>query len=346
MEEKIIDLYVNQGLVANKIARKLGILTEDVINVLETNHYMAGGCRKRDWVIKAKDAIEYYINNKNASVKNTASLFSIGEDSLSKILRELGYNPKDRLKKDFDESIFDIIDTEEKAYWLGFLFADGYLDSSPLEKDKVSHYIIRMDLGLIDIGHLYKFDQFLGVKKSRVKVYDKKDYKGESKQVPIWTTASKHMWETLNSLGCTPRKSLTLKYPEIKNDLKRHFARGYFDGDGSFGIYGSRGLGELNLSCVGTNDIVDNIFSELNMSIHKYHHEDHAPETMTLNCYSHNAKKLLDYMYKDAVIYLDRKFNKYLEVCRFWEKYQKELQSKNGEGCDANTVLTNQITKG
>lgn len=37
---------------------------------------------------------------------------------------------------------------------------------------------------------------------------------------------------------------------------------------------------------------------------------------MTLSCYTKRAKKILDYMYKDAKIYLDRKYEKYLELCR------------------------------
>ena len=51
-----------------------------------------------------------------------------------------------------------------------------------------------------------------------------------------WIVQNKHLWNILNSYGCTPRKSLTLKFPDIKifksKDLIRHFIRGYFDGDG------------------------------------------------------------------------------------------------------------------
>lgn len=52
----------------------------------------------------------------------------------------------------------------------------------------------------------------------------------------VWAASNKHLWQTLNKYGCTPNKSLTLKFPNENifksKDLIRHFIRGYFDGDG------------------------------------------------------------------------------------------------------------------
>lgn len=50
---------------------------------------------------------------------------------------------------------FEIIDTEEKAYWLGFLYADGSVSSS---EDKI-------ELGLAeqDMHHIEKFRDFIGI---------------------------------------------------------------------------------------------------------------------------------------------------------------------------------------
>ena len=45
-------------------------------------------------------------------------------------------------------------------------------------------------------------------------------------------------------------------------------------------------------------------------------------------------------------IYLDRKYNKYLEFCRLEEESSKRLSSKIGEGCDANPEVISEITKG
>lgn len=51
-----------------------------------------------------------------------------------------------------------------------------------------------------------------------------------------WSMTSEHTCNTLSKYGCTPKKSLTLKFPEKSifksEDLIRHFIRGYWDGDG------------------------------------------------------------------------------------------------------------------
>lgn len=56
--------------------------------------------------------------------------------------------------KDYNRHIFDTIDTPEKAYWLGFIVADGYLN--------VNRRMLRIKLGDIDKNHLLKYINFLG----------------------------------------------------------------------------------------------------------------------------------------------------------------------------------------
>ena len=158
--------------------------------------------------------------------------------TLAKYFKQLGIeivNKQNRLK--FDNTIFDSIDTEEKAYWLGFIFADGTINSSPLEINKKPKYTIEISLKADDFHHLKKFNTFMKYKKNGVKIQDAKCGKVICKRCR-WTITDKHLWETLNNYGCTPKKSLTLKFPDENifksKDLIRHFIRGYFDGDGCF----------------------------------------------------------------------------------------------------------------
>ena len=51
--------------------------------------------------------------------------------------------------------IFETIDTEEKAYWLGFMYADGYIGAS--------RYSVGINLSLKDIDHLKKFCKYMGL---------------------------------------------------------------------------------------------------------------------------------------------------------------------------------------
>ena len=56
--------------------------------------------------------------------------------------------------KDYNRHVFDTIDTPEKAYWLGFIVADGYLN--------IDRRMLRIKLGNIDKSHLIKYIEFLG----------------------------------------------------------------------------------------------------------------------------------------------------------------------------------------
>lgn len=128
----------------------------------------------------------------------------------------------------FNEHIFDVIDTEEKAYWLGFIFADGYISS----RDNG----FELSLKGSDIEHLHKFNKFMEHNKDNVKLGEVKN-KDKTFLRCRWGIVNKHLWNTLNNLGCTPRKSLTLQFPNISEELEIPFIRGYFDGDGCLSYY-------------------------------------------------------------------------------------------------------------
>ena len=100
--------------------------------------------------------------NNGLSCSKIATQFGVTTVTISKHLKRSGIeiiNKQNRTK--FNESIFDIIDNEEKAYWLGFIFADGYISSSPLRSDKKSRYDFEISLKASDVDHLHKFNKFM-----------------------------------------------------------------------------------------------------------------------------------------------------------------------------------------
>jgi hypothetical protein len=56
--------------------------------------------------------------------------------------------------------------------------------------------------------------------------------------------------------------------------------------------------------------------------------------------------KLAYYLYNNSTIYLQRKYEKYLEYCRLYKELYRELLGKNGEGCEAAAVVNSEIAKG
>lgn len=93
--------------------------------------------------------------------------------------------------------IFENIDNEEKAYWLGFLYADGSVGSTDN----------RVELGLseVDKNHIEKFKQFIGLD-------NKVSYRPKSKSYR-YTFKDKIFKDILIRQGCVPNKSLILKFP-------------------------------------------------------------------------------------------------------------------------------------
>jgi hypothetical protein len=69
-------------------------------------------------------AIEYYLNNETISITQVAKKFGIDRCNLGLKLKQIK-NVNRKSKYSYDENFFEIIDSEEKAYWLGFLLADG-----------------------------------------------------------------------------------------------------------------------------------------------------------------------------------------------------------------------------
>ena len=47
---------------------------------------------------------------------------------------------------DIDKDYFKVIDTEEKAYWLGFIYADGSISSQPLKNLTRKNYNFEISL--------------------------------------------------------------------------------------------------------------------------------------------------------------------------------------------------------
>jgi hypothetical protein len=121
------------------------------------------------------------------------------------------------------ESFFDVIGTEIKAYWLGFIMADGCV----LWSEKSSNYGLQVVLQSRDIDHVAMLERDLGGSRWPEIIPRTKSAK------LVWY--SKYLAQRLIELGVCPRKSYVedLPAPKFPENLARHFWRGLFDGDGS-----------------------------------------------------------------------------------------------------------------
>lgn len=128
---------------------------------------------------------------------------------------------------------FDSIDAPEKAYWLGFLTADGCIH--PTASHPEGGYLT-LDLGVVDAGHLVKLKEAVGASRNVRKATKRSGEKIQS--YATLAVGSYGLARGLVALGLTPRKSATVEPWDGPAELMPHYWRGLFDGDGSLAFKG------------------------------------------------------------------------------------------------------------
>lgn len=167
-----------------------------------------------------------------------------------------------------------------------------------------------------------------------------------------WIVANKHLWNTLNNYGCIPNKSLVLEFPNksiFKSEhLIKHFIRGYFDGDGCFTRQIHRTIVTPIISILGTPEFLNSLKELLPMETQVRHDKRHSEHTIILDFHKEEGIRFINYIYKEAKVYLDRKYKLY----KFFKdgsrsvKEFTELQSGNiGETPEMDNTEINSETK-
>lgn len=303
MENKddIVELYIN-GLTQQQIADKYNTSKSSIARFLRSLDITS------KIIITEFDEqkiIELYKNG--MTIKDIAKEFNIGDIRVSDILKK--YNIQilpsyERLRKySLNENYFDCIDTQDKAYLLGLLYADGCNSNG--------HIFIRLQEKDKDI--LEKMNVTLGSDRP-LRFIDYSSRSNYCQNQYSLDIVNQHMSNQLSLLGMVPNKSLILEFPQWMNaELYPHFIRGYFDGDG----YVSKNYNNAKLSIVSTKafcEKVKDIVSKdigINACIYLCH-KNELTATRTLQISGRNQiRKFLDYIYNNANLYLDRKYNIY-----------------------------------
>lgn len=210
-----------------------------------------------------------------------------------------------------DENYFDVIDTPNKAYILGFLYADG-ANTSNYDRPR---YCVSICLKQDDYKILEAIRDEIGYSEAPIKL---KQY-GKTPTAKL-DICNKHIVLRLHELGIIPNKTFTIKFPEwLSQNLYSHFIRGYFDGDGCL-THGTirRGKTQAAISIAGTSDfcysLSDIIEHECGVTAHVNNTGGNCnPLIKVLTAHGNiKCKKILDYIYRDADLKLERKYQKYI----------------------------------
>jgi hypothetical protein len=176
------------------------------------------------------------INNVVSEYKKGTSIpilnkkYGINTKKISQLLKENNVEIRGRRKFFYNENFFEDINSKLKAYWLGFLFADGCV------RDIKKGYVLKIKLSHIDEEHLINFNKHIGnytgelrIETSKFKSKNGKEYQSTAKVLLI---NSKKIVKDLIKHGCYQNKTNIIEFPNIDSELIPSFILGYFDGDG------------------------------------------------------------------------------------------------------------------
>lgn len=248
---------------------------------------------------------------KGIPIPELAKLYNINQTYIYGYLhrRKISSNKmiQDRRKNKPIDTFLNVIDTEEKAYFLGLMMSDGYINESNTRGyiyKKFGIFIKDSDKEVIE-----KICSVIGIKPS---------YRKNTKMVGF-NVSSIQIISKLNELGISKNKTYKeLSVPKIDKNLVKHFIRGYFDGDGSISIRSAR-PNQVQVYicgiCKSFLEEVSEILNEENISSKLYtevRNKENRKDMFTLRITTHKDRILFfDYLYKDSTIKIDRKYSKY-----------------------------------
>jgi len=237
---------------------------------------------------------------KGLSIKEIHNLRGSGIKTIYRIVKEEGvYESKKGILSNrsyfFNQSYFENIDTSLKAYFLGFLYADGCNTGEHLT----------VSINKKDIYLLEKLKQEL---ETEVNI------KSCAKDIVSLYVCSKKLCNDLSKHGCVPKKTFILTFPDLPEHLVHHFIRGYFDGDGCICITNKR----HDFSIVGREEFVQSIqtilMEKCNLKKTKIIKNLRSPVFNVRYSGRLQTNRIADYMYKDSSFHLMRKYDKFYKL--------------------------------
>lgn len=260
-----------------------------------------------------QEAIELYKHG--LSYKNIADKLNVSIGYVASVIQKEGIartraGTKGMLIK---HDIFDVIDTEEKAYLLGFMVADGFIRDRKEHEGGNLQKLVGLEIHRDDSYILERFSKLINCNNKLT----------EHKNCLVFRFHSDRVAEALSRFGIVERKTGHERVDwlgDIRQDLQRHVLRGLIDGDGWVGttIKANKLLPNIGLTssyecCL----FVAKWFSD-KLGIRLVSPASHIGCFVITYDGKSSCSKIAEYLYKDSTICLDRKYNKAIEIISRW----------------------------
>lgn len=264
-----------------------------------------------------KQAKDYYLNN-DISIKSLCEQFNISRKSFALYLKENNVDIKiksSNVKRTINKNFFNVIDTESKAYWLGFIFADGSITNNVA----TGSYKLAVELSSVDEQHLIKLKNDIES--------DAKVCKRKGREMSSIHLSNKQIVQDLMKYGCIPNKTdngfISEDILSLNNKLKNAFIRGYLDGDGF--------IDKKRYRIVFTIKSF-NIVKSLKEMLKSYKIKiiDDIGYYRIVIENKEDYYKFLNDIYGNATIFLDRKYDIYINRCALLDSTATEDLGKQG----------------
>lgn len=229
---------------------------------------------------------------------------------------------------------FNTIDSCEKAYWLGFILADGCVIKSVRQRklktctSTQTRYLLQITLSSADYDHLVKFKKCIS-SNHPIKCYKTSGFATSRNCVRV-VIEDRGLVEDLVSCGIEYNKQLKERYlHDIPSEFDKDFIRGIFDGDGCLSEHKNKyGNPEYEFSFTGTRELLTDIAIKMDLLITSKRLKQRFPERCINNftmkfCGTKQTEKAMDYLYSNATIYLDRKYQKYQKLKNYLNSRSK-----------------------
>jgi hypothetical protein len=223
-------------------------------------------------------------------------------------MRSTGYR-----KYEYNDRYFENIDSHEKAYFLGFIAADGCVDGSLGGG-------LRINLQARDISVLKSFQMALNHPKEPL--IDSRGY-------ALLVVHSNKLKEDLAQYGIIPLKTYSLDFPKVPEEFVNSFLLGYFDGDGSIsmsslsaGHYKGkkyvRNYGQPQFRVAGRKEFLlgyqQELISSCGVSLTKLYDPKGSYAFELGYVGMTQCKRIYEFLYKDSPVWLERKRERFEEL--------------------------------
>jgi len=309
------------GLTMDQVARQLGHGLSSVNKYLRERgiERRPKGHRKQRLLASCLEIRSRYEAGEPAHI--IARDYGASKPTIFKVLRAQGATIRDnsecQVKHVCDHRYFQTIDTERKAYWLGFFTADGSIRPPN---------IIALGLKMTDGDHVRRFAEHIY---TSCPVEDRPDREWPMTEIAFRST---RMTADFAAFGVVPNKEQTVPWPSLADDLVRHYLRGVIDGDGSFPEpehVPTRN--QISIQIASGRDYAEAcqqfLMATFGFGKTKISRRGKKRGIYVL-CYSGNQQlfPFFNWLYEDATIFLPRKRQIVLDHYRALPKYRDQLR--------------------